>query len=319
MVEFIENGHLKFAFIAVLLAVVAYFVHLRPGANKLVNGVKDAIEIICSVTVVVLVSIALMWQLKKLLQKVSDYEDPKHGPHVDTHERDPVLRSDLTVGFPKARFFIPVQADLEWFVHASEEDPAIAEASNLKTYERKLLYKRWYNVDPRHFVVMQRKEALGKGWENTAFSIILALPSRTFAKLKAREMAVVNIADADLQFEGSEKRRIFLYDTLIFVPQFREKHSEFKRWHSLLHFAQFDAPSRRRRITILIEPDNPRLRKSLESTGKYGEHETFISANGHVVHEFTLPQSTKGARVRHFEGYWKLSRSKEWAMPTGTS
>jgi hypothetical protein len=118
-------------------------------------------------------------------------------------------------------------------------------------------------------------------------------------------MSVVHIHLEHLQFEtGEPNGRYLLYDTLTFDPQFRETYSEFKRWHTIVHFAQFVAPDPDAEVTIMIEPDNPLLRRSLARSGKYGEHSTFRIVGDHVIHEFILPRTEHGqTRAAHFEFY----------------
>jgi hypothetical protein len=263
---------------------------------------------------------ALSW-VSIRVRPAPSYSDPKGSlPELDTTEAGGLIfKSDAGVGFPKVRFFTPDKHEIEWFVEWSDEDAAIAEASNLLSRQRALLYESWYSVDPRYFLVMQRKETIGAIWETVALSIILALPEKTLARIKSKNMSVVDLRAEHLRFQAGERvGRYLLYDTLIFEPHFREIYSEFKRWHSLMHFARFDPPEPGTEVTILIEPDNPRLKKSLQSRRKYGKHPTFKIIGNHVVHEFHLPRrETDPARVARFEFYWKLLRSKKWVIPVG--
>jgi hypothetical protein len=233
------------------------------------------------------------------------------------HPAGLVFLSESLVGFPKFRFFVPIQDDLELFIRASEEDPNVQEESGLDTVERTLLYESWYSFNPHCFLVMQRAESIGSGWKEVALSIILPIPAKLLQRLRDERIKVVQIRGENLTPDPRETVRTLLYDTLIFDKSFRESFSEFKKWHTLLHFAQFEPPSPGHAVTVLIEPDNPLLQLSFQC-GRYGPHKTFLLHGGHTMREFTLPVDASGhARVRNFQENWQLLCKKHWPVPIG--
>jgi len=240
-------------------------------------------------------------------------------PKRDTNEAGLVLNSPSPYGFPKAHFFVPRPEDLKWFVEWSEANPAIADANELPTYKRKLLYESWYDADPQSFLVMQRKQTVNDIWETYALSIILTLPKETVYRLKDHQLSIIDLRAEHLQFlAGERKGRYLLFDTLIIDPHSRDKYSDFKRWHSLIHFARFEPPATNREISVLIEPDNPQLKKSLNNPKKYEVREHFELIGGHRVHEFVFPVSGMPApKLKAFEQYWQQIHTERWDIQVG--
>jgi hypothetical protein len=260
-----------------------------------------------------------VWIRKWTVPRPPDPVPAEAIPERDATEPGLVLKSP-PFGFPKARFFIPLPDNLEWFVEWSEADTAIAEANDLPTYKRRLLYRNWYKADPRSFLVMQRKQTVGAIWETYALSIILVLPEEAVRRLKNHEMSVIDLHSADLHFPADERKgRYLLYDTFIIDARFHDRYSDFKRWHTLIHFAQFDLPASGREVSVFIEPDNPRLKISLNNSKKYGAHTKFDLRGEHCVHEFVFPFSgTSTVKLKDFERYWALLHAAKWLVPVGT-
>ncbi len=329
LVEFLDVWGSGASLVLFLLSAATYLLTYLGVLHGRVGEAGAAItDKICYGGAVAAGIIRLAQWIKKVSQTPVQYEDPTRSvPDIDDSEtRGPVFTSRLGFGYPKFRFFVPDEDDLEFFVEASEDDPNIADASGLNEEARTLLYESWYSIDPRFFLVMERKKTVGAVWEIVALSIILKLPSKTVTMLKSKKLTVVGIRPKHLRCEA-ERDATLLYDTLIFTEDFRKDVSDFKRWHTLFHFSRFEAPTMEQRVSVLIEPDNPRLKVSLRNRGKYGRHKTFRLRSGrgifpyffgHKVHVFELPRpQIDNTRIAEFVYYWRRIREKNLVFPIG--
>jgi hypothetical protein len=290
---------------------------------------REVIDRVCFAGAATAGLVRLVMLIRRLTIKPLVYEDPKTGlPDIDYRDRTgPVFISRLNFGYPKFRFFVPSEEDLGLFVDASNDDPNIAAASGVQKDARRMLYEGWYGVDPKYFLGMERKRDFGDVWETVALSIILQLPEATVSLLRKKKITVVQIRPKHLQIGSGERKTTLLYDTLIFDQTFRNEVSEFKRWHTLFHFAQFAAPTAEVMVDIWIEPDSPILKLSLRKRGKYGRHKTFRLQSsrrllpqlfGHKVHVFTLPRpQIDNSRLARFIYYWGRIRQEAWDIPVG--
>jgi hypothetical protein len=319
IVEFVDSWEPKFSLIVLVgLIVAAYLGHVGSAKGEIAERTAEMIHWACLGSGV-LVALLQIWSWLLQWSKPDVYEDPQNGfPDRDKTLAGLVFKSRQMFGFPKYRFFVPDQADITLFVEWSEGDPVVQGATNLPTYQRQLLYENWYRAKPAHFLMMKSQQTVWTAWSPVALSIILDLPQRTLESLKARRMAVIDMRYEDLTPQAGERSgRYLLYDTLIFAPAFQERFSDFKRWHSLLHLSQFPAPKEQAEVSIFIDPDNARLRYSLQRN-RYGPHSIHTLVNDHDLFEFVLPGADiQSKRARRFVELWEQLKQRKIEIPEG--
>lgn len=319
IIGFVDNWEPKASLLVLAaLLLAAFFTHIGSSLDKITDAAAHAIDTLCfCAAVLVGVLQVRSWTMK--LAPPCTYDDPKRGiPKQDESASGLVFRTESLVGYPRFRFFVPERDDLEYFVKWSSSDPTIADASNIKGYQRRLLYESWYNVNPKQFLILQSQQTFGGVWETVALSIILDIPKRTLKALRLKKTAVVDLREPDLALSATDRSgQYLLYDTLIFSPGFREKVSEFKRWHSLFHLSQFPSPTPETPVTILVEPDNLRLHFSIQR-GRYGHYKQIPLVNNHVLFQFDLPGAAdQSKRARNLVYFWNLLQFKRFEIPTG--
>jgi hypothetical protein len=222
-------------------------------------------------------------------------------------------------GFPKFRFFVPDEEQLEWFVEWSVGDAQIADANpHLPIYRRRLLYKDWYAANQKHFLVMQSKSTFGAVWNAVSLSILLDLPQQTLDALLQKEIGVIDIRKQHLAFMPEERQgKNILYDTLIFDDSFRKQVSDYKVWHSIFHLSQFPTPTPEAPVALFIEPDNDVLKRGFRSK-KFGPYKKFELVTTHEIFEFDLSSegSTPNRQSRTIF-QWGLVRDLNLTIPLG--
>jgi len=315
IVEFVDSWEPKFSLLVLLgLILAAYLGHVGSEKGQIAGRTAEVIHWVC-LGFGVIVALLQIWTWLLRWSKPPCYEDPRTGfPCRDETLPGLVFKS----GSQNYRFFVPDRTYIEWFVKWSEGDPVVHGATNLATYERRRLYENWYRAKPAHFLVMQSKQTVGTDWSIVALSIILDLPRRTLDSLKAHNLGVIDIQYEDLRPQGGERSgRYLLYDTLIFARAFQERFSDFKRWHSLLHLSQFPTPKEKAKVSIFIEPDNARLRYSLQRN-RYGPHSIYKLVNDHDLFEFVLPGADiQSKRARRFVKLWEELKQRKIRIPVG--
>jgi hypothetical protein len=315
IIDFVDSWDPKFSLIALLgLIVAAYLGHVGSEKGKIAERTAEVIHWVC-LGFGVIVALLQIWNWLPKWSRPDVYEDPWTGfPYRDERLPGLVFKS----GFQKYRFFVPDRTYIEWFVKWSEGDPVVQVATNLATYKRRRLYENWYRAKPAHFLVMLSKQTVETDWSIVALSIILDLPRRTLDRLKAHHLAVIDIQYEDLVPQAGERSgRYLLYDTLIFARAFQERFSDFKRWHSLLHLSQFPTPKEKAKVSIFIEPDNARLRYSLQRN-RYGPHSIYKLVNDHDLFEFVLPGADiQSKRARRFVDLWEELKQRKIEIPVG--
>ncbi len=315
IVEFVDNWEPKFSLIVLLgLIAAAYLGHVGSEKGEIAQRTAEVIHSVC-LGFGVIVALLQIWNWLPKWSRPDVYADPCTGfPNRDKTLPGLVFNSR----FQKYRFFVPDRTYIEGFVKWSEEDPAVQGATNLPTYERHRLYENWYRAKRAHFLVMQSRQTVETHWSIVALSIILDLPRRTLDRLKAHHLAVVDIQYEDLVPQPGERSgRYLLYDTLIFARAFQERFSDFKRWHSLLHLSQFPTPTEKAKVSIFIEPDNTRLRYSLQRN-RYGPHSIYKLVNDHDLFEFVLPGADiQSKRARRFVELWEELKQRKIKIPEG--
>lgn len=314
----------------VLLLGGAVLGHYGSGLFELTNRTAEIIEKVCSAGAAAVGVFGLCSFAIKMFR--DPHRFPDHGmvptqegckttaPDRDKSEGGLVFSTRSGIfGFPKFRFFVPDEEQLEWFVEWSEGDAQIADANpHLPTYRRRLLYKDWYAANPRHFLVMQSKSTFGAVWNTVALSILLDLSQQTLDALLKKEIGVIDIRKQHLAFMPEERQgKNILYDTLIFDDSFRKKVSDYKIWHSIFHLSQFPTPTPEAPVALFIEPDNDILKRGFRNK-KFGLYKKFELVTTHEVFEFDLPseESTPDRQSRTvFQ--WGLVRELNLTMPVG--
>lgn len=307
IIETVDRWDPKFSGIIVVLVVCAAWL-TRPGSwfGELFRELAEWIHwaCVCAGSLVVVLQ-CWNWVLKRTGPHT--FVDPRGTfPERDTSLPGLVFNSHGVFGYPKMQFVIPSKADLEHFVEWSDEDPAIAEANNLTRDQRRVIYHSWYKASRKSFLMLQSKQTFGAVWETIAISIILALPKRTIDAIKAHTLSVIDLRYEHLRFRMRERKgRFLLYDTLIFAKSFKERYSDFKSWHSVLHLSQFPAPTRRRKVLLIVEPDNDGLKASFK-WNRYGPHTKFAAVTGHEFFVFDLPAAAESStRARSIVRHWE--------------
>jgi hypothetical protein len=254
-------------------------------------------------------------------QPPNPYQDPLGLlPRRDESERGlAFFNPEGIFGYPKYRFFIPKRANLDVFIEWSDEDPQMHDANPaIEPYQRRILYQNWYDADVRSFLVMQSKRTVGAKWETKAISIILQLPHKSYTALKDKELAVIDLRREHLTHDHEERGEYLLYDTLIIEESLRKTPTDFKFWHSLFHLSLYSEPTNGSPVSLLIEPDNPKLAKNF-TKGKYGSFTTFKTINGHTIYEFRLPESAlQSSYARRFVRLWRQLRESGFQIQVGS-
>jgi hypothetical protein len=322
IIEFVERWDGPFSITAlVIFAAAGLLAHFGYDEGELAKNTAEDIDW-ALLGAGAVVGFLRYWNWHLRGSKPSTYEDPQGlFPNRDKSERGlAFLNPDGAFGFPKYRFYIPTRDDLDEFVEWSEEDPGIRDSNqNLQTYQRGLLYRTWYDVEPRSFLIMQSKSTVGAIWRTIGLSIMLQLPEQTYEELKNKQLGVIDFKREHLIYPAGERRgRYLLYDTLIFEETFRKRTTDFKSWHSIFHFSQFPAPKHDAIVTLLIEPDNRELEDGMKK-GKYGPFTSFKTINGHTIYEFELPDaSLYSSQGRRAITHWQTLRDSNFDIQIGS-
>lgn len=329
--EAVEKWEPKLAIsVFILFLGGAVLGHYGSGLLEITNRTAEIMEKVCSAGAAV---VGLFGLCSFAMKKVRDpHRFPEHRP-APTHEIYKTTAPDRDItedglvfcsrsgmfGFPKFRFFVPEEEQLEWFVEWSEEDAQIADANpHFPTYRRRLLYNDWYSANPKHFLVMQSKSTFGAVWNTVALSILLDLPKQTLDALLQKKIGVIDIQRQHLVFAPEERQGThLLYDTLIFNDSFRNQVTEYKVWHSIFHLSQFPPPMPKAPIALFIEPDNDVLKRGFRRK-KFGPYKKFELVTTHELYEFDLSSEGRGhdrqSRTVH---QWRLVSDLNLTIPVG--
>lgn len=304
--------------------------HYGSSLLEITNRTAEIIEKVCSAGAATVGVFSLCGFAVKMFRNPHRFPKHRTGPNQKDHqttapERDKSesglvfsTRSGL-FGFPKFRFFVPNEEQLEWFVEWSEGDTQIADANpHMPTYQRQLLYKNWYYANPRHFLVMQSKLTFGAVWSTVALSILLDLPQKTLGALVQKQIGVIDIRKQDLVFGPEERQgKSILYDTLIFDDSLRTQITDYKIWHSIFHLSQFPTPTSENPVALLIEPDNDVLKRGFRKN-KFGPYKKFELVTKHEVFEFGLSSGgNANDRQSRTVFQWGLIRDLNLTIPVG--
>jgi hypothetical protein len=319
--EFVDRWDPKISLaVLLLLGAAGYLEHKGSEWGDISKQTAEYGEEACLAAGVLVGTLQISSWSQRKFAKRHTFEPKTSLPDRDELEPGLVFTSRNLFGFPKFRFFIPDETQLEWFVEWSEGDSTIRDANeHFETYQRRLLYSTWYRANPNHFLVMQSKATVGANWSTVALSIILDLPTKSINALRNQSLAVIDLHKEHFSFDSDERKGAnLLYDTLILEKTFRKQISDFKTWHSLFHFALFPVPTAEAKVSLFIEPDNDDLKRSFKDKRKYGPYIVSTLVSGHEIFEFVLPNEPESSiRPKRTVEQWRSLRERGFVIPVG--
>jgi hypothetical protein len=203
------------------------------------------------------------------------------------------------LGF-KFRFRFAEEEDLKLFADMSAGDPAVESAN--PGLDRHTLYKKWYARAPETFMFLDVQKPSEPSWSVGAISIVLPLSQTGFDSLWSGKTEVKDLAANDLVGGGSRPRAI-LIDTLIAEPAYRRRNAAMVFSLSVIHASRFWAPSGKKKIEYLIEPDHRRFPHLLPEMGFEDPHEI---QRGHKLYRLTYPMIKRQVAQRIAETSTRL-------------
>ena len=158
--------------------------------------------------------------------------------------------------------------DLSPFVDLSDNDAAISAAhESLKGPVRHALYKKWFDLNPDSFLILDHKGENGT-WRPAAVSIVLPLTQTGFEHLRDGSNDAVGLTPADVIKVGQPdplNSPHLLLDTWIIDPKFRR--GQTKGYGQALitkHLSSFWDPEKQPNVNISVEPDAESVRRLLK-------------------------------------------------------
>jgi hypothetical protein len=185
---------------------------------------------------------------------------------------------------------------LQHFVRLSESSTEIAGAHpELDSNTRLELYRNWWSWNQASFMLLE--EDRGGAWrEVICGTIILPLTRAAHEALKARELSVLDLRQEHIMRPGAKSRpHRLLLDTWVLPKRHRAKHDHWPVALVLRHLAMFWNPDEQKTMTLLVEPDNPKITRLVRRLGFVGSWKT---ASGSELYEFRYPGDMVGPQQR---------------------
>jgi hypothetical protein len=185
---------------------------------------------------------------------------------------------------------------LQHFVRLSESSTEIAGAHpELDSNKRLELYRNWWLWNRDSFMLLEEDRG-GGATEVICGTIILPLTPAAHKALKAGEITVLNLQQNHVwRADAKSKPHQLLLDTWVLPKRYRAKHGHWADALVLRHLSMFWNPDEQKTMTLLVEPDNPKITRAVGRLGFVG---SWTTSSGSELYELRYPRDVVGSQRR---------------------
>jgi len=185
---------------------------------------------------------------------------------------------------------------LQHFVRLSESSTEIAGAHpDLDSNKRLELYRNWWLWNRASFLLLEEDRGAG-GKEVICGTITLPLTSAGYKALKAGEISVLDLRQHHVwRADARSKPHHLLLDSWVLPRKYRAKHGHWAVALVLRHLSMFWNPDEQKTMTLLVEPDNPKITRAVRRLGFMG---SWTTASGTELYELRYPRDVVSRNQR---------------------